>query len=400
MATTPPLPPMPIPVAYDEATYATLLRHLPAGLRDKAAALVATAKDLYINERHYEVLQVLDRTMELAKATAAATLVTVPIDASGGAAHHNSNDSNTNQTSNSSATGGGAAGHIQSTPPTPLATYLSAMLFVKFIEASPMYVTASRRARDCNELLRDIEDTSGWKTVKADGDGSGTYYRLDKPTGHHYFKVVSTTTANPIFLCGAIMELDLFNEWFPFCTVARTQGDVSRFHKSSHFVIGAPWPFADREAFIEGYGIDDLEQNDRLVIVAHSLYEDAGPLPEGIRPPQPAKGSVRCDIYYGGFLIQILTATTTRVSFIMSIDPKVPNLPQSALNWVSGKILWQMMAEIQRAAVRSMDVKSKYWTRRRERADVYEFLRARYNDILRRRASPEEYEALSLKPNF
>lgn len=363
---------------FDEAVYETLLSHLPPTLREQVEPRMTTACDLFIGERHYEVLQTLDDVRVMCERAAATP------ESDGGV-------SVTVPTPEPLPTMSGAK---------PSATYMSVELFRNFLLASHMYTTATRRAADCNELLRDMEDRSGWREVRVDEKGCGTFYRLDKPSGHHYFKVVSDTPVNPIYLCGTIMELDLYTEWFPMCVHAQSQGDVSRFHKSSHFVIGAPWPFDNRDAFIEGYGIDDLEQNNRLIVVAHSLYEDAGPLPRGIRPPQKMPNTVRCDVFYGGFLIQMVSSTVTRLSFIMSIDPKVPNLPQSALNWVSGKILWQMVVEIQKASARGMDPRSKYWSRRREHTDVYELLRTRYNAALQKAASPEDFERLRLDEDY
>ncbi|KPA82979.1 hypothetical protein ABB37_02720 [Leptomonas pyrrhocoris] len=217
------------------------------------------------------------------------------------------------------------------------------------------------------------------------------------------------------------MELDLFSEWFPNCVKSVSQGEVSRYYRSAYMVINAQWPFAPRDVLMLGAGIDDLEARNRIVIVAHSIpfagmepcklvgadsatntraLHLPGVAPPGIRVPVHNNSNVVCDIIYTGFEMKMLMPTETRLSFILSVGPKVPHIPQGVLNWMSGKVMWAMLGFMESAAKKATQKDSKYYQRRRERPDVYDLLRQRYNDLLKSKFTREEYAEYVLKNDY
>lgn len=250
----------------------------------------------------------------------------------------------------------------------------------EFLKASRMSREGMTKAAESRATLDDVNDNSTWSKVRVDSKGHGTYYRGEPGGGSHSFKVVGVVKAGMVALTSVLMELDMYNEWFPFCNHAEELGSVSRFHKLSRFAIKVPWPLADREVAIGGYGADFLESN-IIVIRAVSLSETE-PMPNGAPAPSILKNNVRADLKVGGFVLEAISKSETKLSFIMNVDPKIPNIPIAVLNWVSGKMIWVLLYSISKAAGRAVDPNSKYAARRKVRPDVYEYFEKRAAEAL------------------
>lgn len=369
---------------------------LPTDLRALADTHIKEATELFANDRHYEVVHKIEVVLHACKRALRSSLLLVEPPAA--------------DSIDPVACDAEADASVKRLPTT-----LAVTLFQRVLEGSELYQAARRRARICDDLTREICDDSGWRLVSDHGDGDGTYYRYDTANDAHYFKVRGTVQVSVLYVCSILMELDLYSQWFPFCRTSLNQGEISRFFRSAYMLVGAPWPFASRDVFMLGMGVDDLEARDRIVIVAHSVpfagdaprKTASGPpslapdgIPAAVTAPSRNKSSVVCDIIFTGFEVKMRTPTDTRLSFIISVDPKVPNIPQSALNWMSGKVMWQMLTSMEAAAKRAMRPNSKYFERRRQRPDVYELLRYRYNDMLHRKFSAEAYAAHALPSNY
>lgn len=391
----------------DKAALHTLLAFLPEDLRQFSEATLTKAIDLYECDRHYEVVAAVESVLERCtqKLHASPSSVKEPP----------AQDAIEPLPANT--TGGGAAEPSPAALPTPLAI----AIFQRFIESSVLYTFSLSRTTACDNLTREIEDDEGWKLVSDHGNGDGTYYRYDEANDAHFFKVRGTVKVSVLYICSIIMELDLFSEWFPNCKKSVSQGEVSRYYRAAYMLIGAPWPFSSRDVLMLGAGIDDLEAHNRIVIVAHSIpfagqeprkfvgsdttpgtrsLHAPGPIPPGINVPVHNDSNVVCDIIYTGFEVKMVTPTETRLSFMLSVDPKVPNIPQGVLNWMSGKVMWGMLGGMESAAKRAMRQDSKYYQRRRERPDVYDLLRQRYNDMLKSKFAAEDYAKYALKEDY
>ncbi|CCW61771.1 unnamed protein product [Phytomonas sp. EM1] len=278
-------------------------------------------------------------------------------------------------------------------------TFFAVQLFIRFVMHAPFYKTSTSRVKACKLLQDNIEDNQGWNCVKAYGNGCGTFYRFNASSKKHFFKVISDLPVSAIYVCCVIMEVDLFSDWIPFCCRLHNQGEVSHFHKALFFVVKGVWPFSDRDLFLEGYGVDDLESNRRIWVVAQSLDETRDELPRGIQPPPCVEGSLRCEAYNSGLRIDVTSPTTTRLSLVVSIDPKIPVIPQTVINWVSGKIMWQIMTEISRAATVAQDRQSKYFSRRRGRPEMYSMLREHFNETFEK-MDPQGYKHHAIPEDY
>lgn len=381
---------------FDEVTFSTLLQFLPLVLRTSLPEKIKHAQDFFLHERHFEVLRLLDNVLQECKAVRTAACTSL-------AAEGPSSLSLPPQYRNvclHSIT----VVEEGTCSATPLPTHLSIRLFEQFILTSGLYRASKERSNQCRHLIEEIRNTAGWRLVSTTQSDCQTSYRYDAEHDHHYFKLCGSVHASILYLCCALMELDLYSEWLPLCASSISMGEVSPFHKASYFIMRMPWPFASREVFVLGSGIDDLEDHNRIIIVARSIPRlerrsggDASatasppPLPPGIQEAPYARGTVRCDIIYTGFEMTVVSPTETSLSFITSVDPKIDSIPQSALNWVCGKVMHRMLRSMETAAHTAMKRGGVYYQRRRERPDIYDLLRQRYNAVLRRKFSPDEY---------
>ncbi|KPI89767.1 hypothetical protein ABL78_1147 [Leptomonas seymouri] len=391
----------------DTAAFQSLLAFLPNDLREFADTTLTKARELYECDRHYEVVAAVESVLERCKQTLqTASLEDAPM-------QENIEPVSINSTS--------STGTLPTTAVKPLPTALSVAIFHRFVESSLLYTFALNRIALCDSLTREIEDDEGWKLVSDHGNGDGTYYRYDEANDAHFFKVRGTVQVSILYACSVIMELDLFSEWFPSCRKSVSQGEVSRYYRSAYMLIGVPWPFSSREVLLLGAGIDDMEARNRIVIVAHSIpfagmeprkfvasdatpgactLNEPGVVLPGINVPAHNNSNVVCDIIYTGFEVKMRTPTETQLSFILSIDPKVPNIPRGVLNWLSGKVMWGMLGDMEAAAKKAMQRGSKYHKRRCERPDVYDLLRKRYNDVLKSKYTQDDYVKYALKADY
>ena len=108
----------------------------------------------------------------------------------------------------------------------------------------------------------------------------------------------------PLFnLLALIYEFDLFPLWFPLLKTAEEMFVPTRFSKFARIVAWAPWPMADRECVLRGYG--DVYDGDSVAIfakdaVVEDLINTSG---EGTVefPKEGANGTCRISVHKCGF---------------------------------------------------------------------------------------------------
>ncbi|KAH9580042.1 hypothetical protein LSM04_006923 [Trypanosoma melophagium] len=343
-----------VPVLFDEQLCKRLIMFLPKQLQESVRSELRLAEELFANDRHFEVQSTINSILNMCAESIESNLSLEPVIAKP------TNSVNTLATASPSS--------------------LSLKLFMSFIRESKLYQVSVEKVECCRQLLDDIADKTAWRLVGSGGSNdSGTYYRYDEKTKSHLFKVIGEVPNSIIYLMGVLMEPDLFTEWFPFCFHSTVQGELTRFHKASQLAIRVPWPFTNRDIFLEGFGVDDLSLNKRVIIVSRSFRED-GPIPPGFQLPKPNE-YVRLHVEYGGFVIEALNPSHCRLSFVINVDPKLPHAPMWGVNWVSGKVVWGILREISRAAKQAENEKSKYAEKRRQRPDVYTYLQERFCEV-------------------
>jgi hypothetical protein len=212
-----------------------------------------------------------------------------------------------------------------------------------------------------NKLLADVDlNEPSWSAMSVDKKTmTGTWYRTEEGVDTHSFRVIGIVKDVPfIDLVAVLLELDLFKEWFPMCCDSQDLGGVAMLERCATFTIGLPFPMANREVAVHGYGIEDLE-NKRAFIQATSMHGSVGPIPY----PEPKKGIVRMEIIRGGWIFEALSPNTVKVSFIMNVDPKM-KVPTSVLNFVAGRTMWVLAHQLEKAAKKAGKPTGVYAERR------------------------------------
>ncbi|ORC91076.1 uncharacterized protein TM35_000075000 [Trypanosoma theileri] len=343
-----------IPVLFDEQLCKRLIMFLPEKLQERVRSGLKLAEELFANDRHFDVQSTINSILNMCTEVLVSVVSPEPVIAK----PTNSVDV------------------LAAASPSSL----SINLFMSFIRDSKLYRVSLEKVQNCSQLLDDIADKIHWKLVESSGiNDDGTYYRYDEKTQAHLFKVIGEVPNSIIYVLGVLMEPDLYTEWFPFCFHATVQGELTRFHKASQLMIRVPWPFTNREIFLEGFGVDDLSLNKRVIIVSRSLCENRS-LPPWVQLPKP-NPYVRLEVEYGGFVVEALDPSRCRISFIINLDPKLPHAPMWLVNWASGKLVRGILREISRAAKQAESEKSKYAERRRQRPDIYTYLQERFCEV-------------------
>lgn len=119
----------------------------------------------------------------------------------------------------------------------------------------------------------------------------------------------------------AASSSSLIHPLLPPIQAAADLATVSRFRKLAHMSIDCPWPFANRDMVIDGYGVDFSEEN-KILVNVRSI--DSSP---HCVIPAPSTGVVRSFMYLGGFLIEPINESRCRLSFMVNIDLKMDYVP-------------------------------------------------------------------------
>ncbi|CUG06883.1 Hypothetical protein, putative, partial [Bodo saltans] len=298
-------------IAFDREAASNLLQFLPEASQANIQSKLNECEKLFTFDQHFDLLDQIKDLLAIIKAVEHDLLqssVVVGIEVTGAVAESTPPES------------------VEAVEAKKQPTALSAAMLAAFIESSPMYVIGQEKVRECQHLSDDIEDHTTWTpTTSIDEKGYGTYYRAEVGKTAHSFKVIGEVQESILHVVSVIMELDLYTEWFPMCCEAEMQGELTRFHKSSRFVVQVPWPMSNREVFLVGYGVDDLTTRKRVIITSRSVA-DSEKLHSNIRRPPVGKKCTRISVEKGGFLLEALSPNSCRISFIMNVDPEIPHI--------------------------------------------------------------------------
>lgn len=344
-----------------------LLRFVgPKSVRDEITNHTEAAIVTYIAEQHFQsmlhwntVIQKLEQFPEEAKTPA-----------------NNSNDNSSNSTTATATattndTNDTTTPSAMSDPPT--ATEMGHRAALDFLVSSKEYQNCLKKTKLAEALLREAKDNSTWKEVSREDNGiDGTWYREEKHLSSHSFRVVGTLKKVAVLdLACLLLELDMYNEWFPMCFRSKQVGVITRYERCAAFEISCPWPMSNREACLWGFAIDDLERTRRCYIVAENHMRKI----EHVEVPAVPKGVVRLQVHQCGYILEAIDANTTRVTFVSNINPDM-KLPEWLLNWANSKFCGVLMWQMHRSAKKAKeDPKSPYTERKQH--DIYDDFKKR-----------------------
>ncbi|KYQ96841.1 hypothetical protein DLAC_04147 [Tieghemostelium lacteum] len=172
----------------------------------------------------------------------------------------------------------------------------------------------------------------GWKEI-SNSHGIHCLYK-ENGSGMHSIRM-DGIIESPIFdVCAVIMEVALYGTWIPNLKEAKLLGEDNRFKKLIYARSVCPWPVSDRDVCLFGYGVDMLEEHDKIMVIARSVRD--GDL-DGIswKLPDPIKNVVRVDTKISGFTITPISETQTLVQVVSLTDPRMAMMPYWLLNFVT-----------------------------------------------------------------
>jgi hypothetical protein len=173
----------------------------------------------------------------------------------------------------------------------------------------------------------------------------------------------------------------------------------SRFRMLLQTQVAAIWPVADREVTIYAYG-DAI--GDSVAIYTRSTRENVdqkNDLSADLSPeqraelklaeekfsaensnaaaknrarnyerfedngqfliPEPEKGQVRAEMIMGGFILTPVTLNSTKVTACFNVDPKLPVIPYSFLNWFTNKLTYMLIKMLRQQCEKYFGPKAK-----------------------------------------
>ena len=126
------------------------------------------------------------------------------------------------------------------------------------------------------EIIQKVEDIlkneQGWNVESSD-DTSKVSYKL-LPNSKMYTLKIEREMEIPLEnLLTVIFEIDLFNNWVPFCKESSTIKIISKTEKVAYFNMSLPL-FSTRESYLRGMGINKLDKDGSIWIIGNSVEYD------------------------------------------------------------------------------------------------------------------------------
>ncbi|GAM22793.1 hypothetical protein SAMD00019534_059680 [Acytostelium subglobosum LB1] len=200
-----------------------------------------------------------------------------------------------------------------------------------------------QESEECNNLLRMLENTDNWTDI-SNSDGIQTFYK-DNGGGMHSIRMEGIVDSSLFDICSTVLEVDLYHSWIPRLKDATQLADDSRFRKAIYCRVSCPWPVDDRDIVVYGYGIDLLEESNKVVVFARS-FEDGDF--EGVDLPDVPTKTVRVDTKISGFVMQPISPTQTFVQVVSLTDPKMAFIPYWLLNFITNQFAHYLFVSLRR----------------------------------------------------
>jgi len=186
---------------------------------------------------------------------------------------------------------------------------------------------------EAETLLKEFTSTEGWTLIKDQG-GVMTWYRNEKSSPVYSLKSKGIMNTTAFDIVTVINEIELFPTWIPSVIEAKEIHQISRFRKYLYMKTDLPWPMQDRDFVIYAYGVDILDKGKVIIILRSTTDKEEKETPALSQLPNPPK-TVRGHCHIGGFLLELVSENSTRITMMSNGDPKLPYLPYWFLNYVT-----------------------------------------------------------------
>ncbi|EFA79005.1 hypothetical protein PPL_08473 [Heterostelium album PN500] len=203
----------------------------------------------------------------------------------------------------------------------------------------------SKEIDDLLDILSPDYKNAGWNEI-SNKDGIFTLYK-DNGGGMHSIRMEGIVES-PIFdLCSVILEIDLYPTWIPRLLESTQLAEDKRYRKAIYCKVSCPWPVENRDVCLYGYGVDMLDECDKVVVVSRSFRDEDF---EGVALPDVPKKVIRVDTRISGFVLKPISPTQTFVQVISLTDPKMSYIPYWLLNFVTTQFAHYLFVMLRKQA--------------------------------------------------
>jgi hypothetical protein len=219
--------------------------------------------------------------------------------------------------------------------------------------------------------------------------GITTYYRREDD-GSLSLKLDGDITGIPLFEQLAVFrDVDLHHKWVPFCTSSMTIAELDKLDLVGWFMTGVPALGLARDGCFRVIGCDNMSVDDTVIVTgqgiqdrkphhqppADTYLEDDAIISQLRIPPVPSKrGNDRMTIRNFEAVIQITSPTSCTTRLVANIDPNIPFLSQSIIDFCMKHLAGVMLSKMQQAAKKILKnpVSNPHAIRMRQDAAFYQ----------------------------
>jgi len=223
------------------------------------------------------------------------------------------------------------------------------------------------------KILGQLKDDEGW-TADSIGPNAKFHYKYIPNTEMVSLKLDLNVDVPLQTMLTLINEIDLWSHWAPFM---KKTCQVKRIHRSAavyYLEMGLPYPLSNREVHLYGFGINRLQENGSVLILAESVDNNEEFLQRHDVKKVKSSGTVNMDIHFAGFELSPIDGNRCRIAGVLNVNPKFSWLPASLLNMILKKAMQFIM---DRLVSRAKKFKGSVWEKemlKEEKKEFYQWL--------------------------
>ena len=154
-----------------------------------------------------------------------------------------------------------------------------------------------------------------------------------------------------------------------------------------------PFPLANRECIMYGKGANRIYHNGTILVTAQSLSLQNDPsltswLEEVQRDPRRPEGLVEIKVHYYGFEISPISPNELSLRVVMMVDPRIPLIPDSMVNFASRKMGEDMIGKLLTLSRDFSGTQYEQRLKNTENKEFYNWIRGYVADYFDRKGWP------------
>jgi len=141
-----------------------------------------------------------------------------------------------------------------------------------------------------------------------------------------------------------------------------------------------PFPLKNREAMICGFGVNRMDINGTILVMSKSLKLVNDPVilkkvGNTVIDPRRQEGLVENVVYFYGFEISPVSSTELSLRVCMLVDPQIPLIPDSLINFASKKFGIDMINKLLHFSTNFKGTEFEEKLKSTENAEFYAYLK-------------------------